>query len=38
MAKVPITQGDFHPAALKFYQDKGIEIGLEGWPEFKKFR
>ena len=38
MAKVPITREDFHPAALKFYQSKGIEIGLEGWPEFKKFK
>lgn len=36
MAKVPVVRGDFHPAALKFYQDKGIKIGLEDWPEFKK--
>jgi TRAP transporter TAXI family solute receptor len=38
MAKIPVSRQDFHPAALKFYQSKGIKIGLEDWPEFEKFR
>lgn len=38
MAKIPVVRGDFHPAAVKFYQGKGIKIGLGDWPEFEKFR
>jgi len=38
MAKVPIVREEFHPAALKFYEEKGIKIGIGDWPDFEKFR
>jgi TRAP transporter TAXI family solute receptor len=38
MAKIPVTREDFHAAAVKFYQEKGIKIGLGDWHEFEKFR
>jgi uncharacterized protein len=38
LGKIPIAREDFHPAALKFYQDKGIKIGFGDWPEFGKFK
>jgi TRAP transporter TAXI family solute receptor len=36
MAKIPVVREEFHPAAVKFYQGKGIKIGFQDWPEFKK--
>jgi TRAP transporter TAXI family solute receptor len=36
MAKVPVVREEFHPAAVKFYHAKGIKVGLQDWPEFKK--